>query len=131
MDAVSKPFSSASLYPIYRISISFFIAPSRNNSANCSAQFLFYSLHDTIILDGYKLSYKAFDSLRNSGLNIILSILHFARICSVSPTGIVDLITIVGFSLRVDVEALTKSKTASIAEVSNVFNLLLLHSFVL
>ena len=46
-----------------------------------------------MILEGYKLSYKAFDSLKNSGENKIVNFENFFLILSVNPTGIVDLIT--------------------------------------
>ena len=52
-----------------------------------------------MILDGYKLSYKAFVSLKNSGAKNIFFLLKLFRSMSVKPKGIVDLITIVALSL--------------------------------
>ena len=84
--------ASASSLSIYLISISCFIAPSLSNLANSLARSLFSPI---IILEGYKLSYNACPSLKNSGENIILSILYFSFIDFINPTGIVDFITIV------------------------------------
>lgn len=61
-----------------------------------------------------KVSYKAFDSLKNSGLKIILTVLYFLRTDSVYPTGIVDLMTMIAFGFTFN----TSSITASTAEVS-------------
>ena len=61
-----------------------------------------------------KLSYKAFPSLKNSGENIILSILYFFLTLLIKPTGIVDLITIIAFELLIK----TCSITDSTADVS-------------
>ena len=70
--------------------------------------------------DGYKLSYKAFDSRKNSGLKIIFLVLYFLRTEAVYPTGMVDLIIIIasGFVFN------TSSMTASTAEQSKKFFLL-------
>ena len=81
--------ASASVESIYLITTSSF-----NRCANCSA---LVDFSPTIILDGYKLSYKAFPSLKNSGLKIILSIWYFSFIALINPTGTVDLTTIVVF----------------------------------
>ena len=74
-----------------------FKAAAFNKLANSAAYWLF---SQTIILDVYKLSYKALPSLKNSGENIMLSIPYFSFIFLVNPTGIVDLITIVVSMLR-------------------------------
>ena len=84
--------ASASVDFINFIVTSFFNEDSFNKSANF---FACSFLSPKIILDGYKLSYSAFPSLKNSGENIILFILYFVFILSVNPTGTVDLIIIV------------------------------------
>ena len=84
--------ASASVESIYFVSILSFIAPSFNKFANSIA---LSDFSPTIILDGYKLSYKALPSLKNSGENIIFVIPYFFFIDSTYPTGIVDFITIV------------------------------------
>ena len=76
------------------------------------------SSHPTIILLGNKLSYKAFDSLKNSGLNIMLFALYFSRTDLVYPTGMVDLITIVGLLSLFFVDSRISSITDSTAEQS-------------
>ena len=48
----------------------------------------------SICYDGYRLSYNALLSRRNSGLNRILLQPSRSRMEAVNPTGIVDLITI-------------------------------------
>ena len=98
--------ASASVLSINTTGISSFIAPSINIFAN------FFALSDcspTIILDGYKLSYKARPSLKNSGENIILSVSNIALTFSVYPTGTVDLITIVACGFIESTFAITAS----------------------
>jgi len=68
--------------------MSFFTAPSFNKLANFFALSL---ISPTTILDGYRLSYNAFPSLKNSGENIMLLVLYFFRASLVYPTGTVDL----------------------------------------
>jgi hypothetical protein len=60
--------ASASVESVNNVGTSFFIAPCNNRSANNFALSLFSPM---TILEGYKLSYKAFPSLKNSGENII------------------------------------------------------------
>ena len=72
------------------------IAPSISKLAKISARSDF---SPTIMRDGYKLSYKALPSRKNSGEKIILSTPNFAFNCSVKPTGTVDLITIIALGL--------------------------------
>ena len=45
---------------------------------------------ETMIRDGYRLSYRALDSRRNSGLKMMFFVLYLARTLSVYPTGIVE-----------------------------------------
>ena len=47
-----------------------------------------------MIREGYRLSYKALDSRRNSGLKIIFLLLNFSLTLVVYPTGIVDFVVI-------------------------------------
>ena len=86
--------ASASVGSINLTTTSSFKQLSFNNLANFSA---LSDFSPTIILDGYKLSYNAFPSLKNSGLNIIFSISYFSFIACIKPTGTVDLTTIVVF----------------------------------
>jgi len=65
------------------VSISSLTAPSCSNPANVFAAStnLGSSISvPTMILDGYKLSYKAFDSLKNSGEKIIFLLPVFSLI---------------------------------------------------
>src|SRR5699024_11376117 len=103
-----------------KVRISSLRAPSCNNSAKISAFSRDSSSQETIIREGYKLSYKAFDSRKNSGLNKMFFVLYFLRTDSVYPTGMVDLIIIVALGLAFN----TNSITVSTAEVSKKFNLL-------
>ena len=115
--------ASASVNPIIKVSIFSLIAPSCNNPANVFAAFTslaFSTSVPTIILDGYRLSYNAFDSRKNSGLKIILSQWNFSLMLAVYPTGIVDLITIIASGLY----SITSLITASTADVSKKFFLL-------
>jgi hypothetical protein len=82
------------------------IAPSFKRFANISA---FFECSPTTILEGYKLSYKAFPSLRNSGEKMILKSGCFSRCSCVYPTGIVDLIMIVAFELYLETSKITLS----------------------
>ena len=77
---------------VNNVGISSLIAPSFKRSANTLALSLF---SPTTILEGYKLSYKAFPSLKNSGEKIRLSMPYFSFIDLVKPTGIVDLIIMI------------------------------------
>ncbi len=52
-------------------------------------------LSPTTILDGNKLSYAAFPSLRNSGEKYILRFLYLLLHFSTNPMGTVDLIIII------------------------------------
>ena len=70
-----------------------------------------------MILLGYKLSYKALPSLKNSGQKIILLEPITSLMCLVYPTGIVDFITIIAFGFTF----VTTLITASTAEVSKKF----------
>ena len=69
----------------------FLTAPSSKRFAKILAR---SDCSPTIILDGYKLSCKVFPSCKNSGENIILSVLSFFFISAVYLTGTVDLIII-------------------------------------
>ena len=115
---MAKSFTaSASVNPMNRVSISSFNAPSCKRAANLcdsSTSFVSFLSVDTMIRLGYRLSYSALDSRRNSGLNIIFFVSYFLRTDSVYPTGIVDLMTMMasGFTFK------TSSITASTAEVS-------------
>jgi len=73
-----------------------------------------------IILDGYKLSYNAFDSLRNSGQNKKFKSEYLLAIFFVYPTGTVDLITTIADELYF----IIFSTTNSMDDVSNCFVLL-------
>ena len=69
-------------------------------SIKISANFIALSdSSPTIILEGNKLSYNAFPSLKNSGENKILLKLNLILVLAVKPTGTVDLITITAFKL--------------------------------
>ena len=109
--------ASASVGFVNKTSIFSFNAPSTRSFANvCAACFIFSLLSGapTIILEGYKLSYNALPSRKNSGEKIIFSVSYFFLTLSVYPTGTVDLITIIAslFTLR------TSSITCSTDEVS-------------
>ena len=86
--------------------MSSFIAPSANKLAN------FLALSDfspTIIRDGYKLSYNALPSLKNSGENIIFYVLNIFLTFFVYPTGTVDFITIIASGFTDKTFAITTS----------------------
>ena len=63
----------------------------------------------TTILDGYRLSYRAYPSLKNSGEKIILSVLYLFFRYSVCPSGRVDLITIKAFLLILKISLIVLS----------------------
>ncbi|MNI71231.1 hypothetical protein D3C73_1270920 [compost metagenome] len=86
--------------------MSFFKAASINKFANFSA---FSDFSPTITLEGYKLSYNALPSRKNSGENIIFCVLNFILASSVYPTGTVDLITKVAFGLILNTLEITLS----------------------
>ena len=86
--------------------ISSLIAPSFKRLANFSALSL---CSPTIILEGWRLSYKAFPSLKNSGEKIMLSASNISFTLFVYPTGTVDLITIVASGLIDSTFAITAS----------------------
>ena len=67
--------ASASVESVKSTSISSLIAPCCNNPANTLARSL---CSPTIIRDGYKLSYKARPSRKNSGEKIMFSQPNFA-----------------------------------------------------
>ena len=109
--------ASASVGLIYKTGISVLIAPSCSIFANTSADLFNFSSFKsvpTIILDGYKLSYKARPSRRNSGENRILLVWYFSLTDSVYPTGTVDLIIIIALGFTSN----TCSITLSTEEVS-------------
>ena len=64
--------------PINKVLMFSLIAPCCNSDANTSAFSLVSSSQETIILEGYRLSYKALDSRKNSGLKIIFLVLYLA-----------------------------------------------------
>ena len=98
--------ASASVESVNNTGISSFIAPSIKRSAN----FLALSLcSPTIILEGYKLSYKALPSLKNSGENIIFSVSNISLTLFVYPTGTVDFIIIVASGFIESTLAITAS----------------------
>ena len=105
---------SASFESIYLITTSFFKELFFKILPNLIASLL---LSPIIILEGYKLSYKAFPSLKNSGENIIFFFLYFFLNSLVYPIGIVDLIIIVA-SLFTSIIFLIVSSTLC---VSNTF----------
>ena len=74
-----------------------------------------------IILDGYKLSFKAFPSLKNSGEKIILLLENFCCKKHVCPTGIVDLITTYAFLLcsRASLTALSTDEVSKLLEIGS------------
>ena len=74
----------------------------------------------TMMREGYRLSYSALDSRRNSGLNRMLSVPNFSRTLAVYPTGMVDLMTMMASALY----CMTSLMTASTAEVSKCWVLL-------
>ena len=104
--------ASASVLSVNKTSTSSLIAPSFKRLAKTLA---LCDISPTTIRLGYKLSYKALPSLKNSGLKIIRSVLNFFDTSFVYPTGIVLLITIMAFSLQ----ERTFEITSSTAEVSN------------
>ena len=77
-----------------------------SKSANCSAR---SDCSPTIILEGYRLSYKAFPSRKNSGENMIFSHPVSSLTFAVYPTGTVDLITITASGLIFITPAITAS----------------------
>ena len=88
--------ASASVLSVNNTGVSSSSDASFNKPAKTSASLV---CAPTTILDGCKLSYKARPSLKNSGEKIIFSYWYFSRIVFVYPTGIVDLIMIVAWSL--------------------------------
>lgn len=75
---IGKSFTaSASVKPIKRVSMLSLSAPCFSNAAKRWALSSHVLSHETIIRDGYRLSYSAFDSLKNSGLNMILFVWYF------------------------------------------------------
>ena len=58
---------------------------------------------------GYRLSYNALPSRKNSGLNRSFVFAYFLRISPVNPTGTVDFITITARGLTSDARAITSS----------------------
>lgn len=108
---------SASVKSMNSVSISGFNSPSWSKRANYSAASRISSSQPTMIREGYKLSYSALDSRRNSGLKRMLWLPVFALICRVYPTGIVDLITMMASGLTDS----TISITDSTADVSKKF----------
>lgn len=78
--------ASASVNPMNNVSIWFLRAPSWRSAANVREAFTSRSSDlsvDTMIRLGYKLSYNALDSLKNSGLKMIFDVLYFLRTDSV------------------------------------------------
>ena len=63
----------------------------------------------TTIREGYKLSYNAFPSLKNSGEKTIFSVLNFAFNSNVYPTGTVDLIIKVASGRMIRAFSITSS----------------------
>ena len=70
--------ASASVKPMNSVSIFSLIAPCWRSFAKISASSLESSSQETIIVDGERLSYSAFDSRRNSGLKMIFFVLYFS-----------------------------------------------------
>ena len=96
------------------------MAPCCRRVAKVRAFSLLSSSQETMMREGYRLSYSALDSRRNSGLKMMFLVWYFYRTEAVNPTGMVDLMIIVasGFTFR------TSSMTASTAEQSKKFFLL-------
>src|SRR5690625_1111873 len=98
--------ASASVNFVNRTGISSFKAPSANTFAKRLA---LSDCSPTMILDGYKLSYKALPSLRNSGENMMLSVSNFSLTDFVYLTGMVDLITMTASGLMDYIFSITVS----------------------
>src|SRR5690554_5014893 len=98
--------ASASVELVKRIEISFLSAPSAKRLAKVLA---LSDCSPTIIREGYRLSYKALPSLKNSGEKIILSVLNISLTSFVYPTGMVDLIIITASGLIERTAAMTLS----------------------
>ena len=68
-----------------------------------------------MILEGYRLSYNAFDSLKNSGEKMIFLLPVFSLILCVYPTGIVLLMTIMASGL-ISITCLITLSTALVSK---------------
>ena len=90
---------------------------SEASISNLANSLAFLEWEPITILDGWRLSFKALPSLKNSGTKIISKLGYFFCIFFIYPTGIVDRIITVGLEL----DFWIFSNDCSIDEVSNLF----------
>ena len=86
--------ASASRVPVNNTGTSTFFDPDNSKFA---IFFAFSERSPTTMREGYKLSFKARPSLKNSGEKIMLEVLKCARCVSTKPIGMVDFMMMMHF----------------------------------